>query len=87
MAYCYSKKCFTGFIILMLCLVKTSAAFAQDTTAHAAVKIPGMVTGTVIDQDARPLSGAKVTIKKGTLTALTDAKGYFEIKASTITPK
>ena len=83
MAYCYSKKCFTGFIILMLFLVQTSAAFAQDTTAHAAIKTPGMVTGTVIDQDARPLSGAKVSIKHGALTVITDAKGYFEIKATT----
>ncbi|MDB5088132.1 MAG: SusC/RagA family TonB-linked outer membrane protein [Mucilaginibacter sp.] len=81
MAYCYSKKCFTGFIILMLFLVKTSFAVMQDTTVHTAVKTPGMVTGKVIDQDARPLKGAIIAVKQSTTVATTDIKGNFEIKA------
>ena len=81
MAYCYSKKCFTGLIILMLFLVKTSFAVVQDTTAHRDIKVPGVISGTVIDQDARPLKGAIVTVKGHKSTYTTNAKGYFEVDA------
>lgn len=81
MAYCYSKKCFTGLIILMLLLAKTSFAIVQDTTSVTGVKTPGVITGVVIDQDNRPLKGVRINIKGNTAVYTTDAKGYFEIKA------
>jgi TonB-linked SusC/RagA family outer membrane protein len=81
MAYCYSKKCFTGFIILMLLLVKTGFAAVQDTTARPVTKEPGTVTGTVVDQDNRPLIGVMITVKKDPAVTQTDKKGSFAIKA------
>ena len=82
MFYCYSKKCFTAIIILMLILVKTSyAAMQQDTTATQANKTPGWVTGTVINQYHRALKDVKVRIKDAETFIATDADGRFGLQA------
>jgi TonB-linked SusC/RagA family outer membrane protein len=80
MAHCYSKKCFSGIVILMLILVKTSFAAVQDTTLRATVIIPGVASGTVVDQENRPLKGVKINIRGKAETFITDAKGLFEIR-------
>jgi hypothetical protein len=63
MLNCYSKKCFTGIIILMLLLAKTSYAAMRDTTVRQGNKSPDLVTGTVIDQYVRGIKDVKVFIK------------------------
>ena len=83
MLNCYSKKCFTGIIIVMLLLAKTSFAAIRDTTILQANKIPGWVSGQVINQDHRPLNGVKVFVKNTQSTVLTDSAGHFNIQAST----
>ena len=84
MLYCYSKKCFTGIIILMLMLVCASSyAAMRDTTAKQANTTPGWVTGTVINQDHRAVKDVKVYVKGTTTVATTDADGHFEINAPT----
>src|ERR1700733_6073843 len=81
MAYCYLKKCFTGFIILTFFLVKSSFANMQDTTAKSVNHVPGMVTGIVIDEENRPVKGAEVSVKGTATVFTTDITGRFEIKA------
>ena len=81
MAHCYLRKYFAGFIILMCLLVLTSYTMAQDTTARVAVKTPGMVTGTVINQDNRPVAGVNITVKGIPTDFKTDYNGRFEVKA------
>jgi TonB-linked SusC/RagA family outer membrane protein len=80
MHYCYSKKCFTGIIILMLILAKTSYAAIQDTTARA-VKTAELVNGTVVDENNRPINGATVSVKGKTTSVQTNISGYFELAA------
>lgn len=82
MANCYFKKCFTGFVILMMFSVKPSFAILQDTTAKSVNHPPGTVTGIVIDEENRPVKDAQVFIKGNTAFFLTDVTGHFEIKAS-----
>ncbi|RYZ97973.1 MAG: SusC/RagA family TonB-linked outer membrane protein, partial [Sphingobacteriaceae bacterium] len=82
MLYCYTKKCFTGIIVLMLMLAKTSLGAIQDTTAKASTNPADVVTGTVVDDDNRPLSNVKVHIKGDTVSSATDIEGDFSIKAS-----
>jgi hypothetical protein len=53
MAHCYLKKCFTGFVILMLMLVKTGYATMQDTTGRGSTH-PDWVNGVVLDEYANP---------------------------------
>ena len=81
MAYCYLKKCFTGFVILMLMLVKTGYAAMQDTTGRGSTH-PDWVSGIVLDEYANPLKGVKVTIKGKTDAVVTGADGKFEINAA-----
>ena len=83
MLNCYSKKCFTGIIIVMLLLAKTSFAAIRDTTILQAKKIPGWVSGQVINQDHRPLKDVKVFVKNTQSVALTDTDGHFNIQAPT----
>jgi TonB-linked SusC/RagA family outer membrane protein len=84
MLHCYSKKCFTGIIILMLMLAFTSSyAAVRDTTIKQANTTPGWVTGTVVNQDHRALKGVKVYVKGTSNTATTDADGHFGINAPT----
>jgi TonB-linked SusC/RagA family outer membrane protein len=83
MLYCYSKKCFTGIIILMIMLAKTSYAAMQDTTVTRGGKTPDWVTGTVINQDGRTVKDVSISIK-GTKTSVnTDENGKFGITAVT----
>lgn len=58
----------------------TTEDFASGISDHAAADArlaPGKVTGTVVDPDGRPVSGAKVTAMG--VTARTDANGAFAI--------
>ncbi|HEX3934065.1 MAG TPA: carboxypeptidase-like regulatory domain-containing protein, partial [Puia sp.] len=63
------KKLLKLFFVFSLCLFFKTALFAQNKT----------VTGTVVDQNNAPLSGASVTVKglRGGVT--TDDKGAFKI--------
>ena len=81
MLYCYSKKCFTGIIILMLMLAKTGYATMRDTTVSAGKNTPGVVTGTVVNQENRTLKDVKVCVKGNTSFVTTDDNGHFEISA------
>jgi len=81
MLYCYSKKCFTGIIILMLMLAKTSYAAMRDTTASQSSKTAGVVTGTVVNQENRTLKDVKVQVKGNAAFIKTDDNGHFEISA------
>ncbi len=84
MLYCYSKKCFTGIIILMLMLAFiTSYAAVRDTTAKQANTTPGWVTGTVVTEDHRALKDVKVYVKGTSNKTTTDADGHFAINAPT----
>jgi TonB-linked SusC/RagA family outer membrane protein len=83
MLYCYSKKCFTGIIILMLMLAKTSYAAMQDTTASKGSKTPNWITGTVINQDGRALKDVKVSVGHTNTFVNTDENGKFGINATT----
>jgi TonB-linked SusC/RagA family outer membrane protein len=82
MLYCYSRKCFTGIIILVLMLVKTVYAGSPDTTVVAKHPAPGQITGIVVNQDANPLKGVEVSVKETRLTVMTDAAGHFTLSAS-----
>jgi TonB-linked SusC/RagA family outer membrane protein len=82
MLYCYSKKCFTGIIILMLMLVKTSYAAMQDTTVSQGNNTPGWVAGTVVNQDNRTLKDVKIYIKDKNTYVKTDDTGHFSIAAT-----
>jgi TonB-linked SusC/RagA family outer membrane protein len=81
MLNCYSKKCFTGIIILMLLLAKTSYAAMRDTTVRQGNKSPDLVTGTVIDQYVRGIKDVKVFIKGDKTFVTTDENGHFNINA------
>ncbi|MDN5284272.1 MAG: SusC/RagA family TonB-linked outer membrane protein [Mucilaginibacter sp.] len=81
MVYCYLKKCFTGFVILMLMLVKTGYAAMQDTTGRGSTH-PDWVSGMVLDEYANPLKGVKVIIKGKADAVVTDRDGRFEINAA-----
>jgi len=82
MANCYLKKCFAGFVILMLFSVKSSFAVLQDTTAKSVNRIPGIITGKVIDENNRPLKGAAIVVKGTSIVIESDIAGLFEIKAN-----
>src|ERR1700744_335454 len=82
MLYCYSKKCFTGIIILMLMLAKTSYAAMQDTTASKGSKTPDWITGTVINPDGHAIKDVKVTVGHTNTSVNTDENGKFGINAA-----
>jgi len=81
MLNCYSKKCFTGIIILMLILVKTGYAATRDTTVTPGNKNTDWITGTVVNQDGNTITGATVSVKGNTNAVKTDENGHFEISA------
>lgn len=81
MLYCYSKKCFTGIIILMLMLAKTSYAALRDTTVTRGANTPDWVSGTVVSQDNRTLKDVKVYVNDSTTVVTTDEYGHFGVKA------
>jgi len=81
MLYCYSKKCFTGIIILMFMLAHTSYAAMRDTTTKQGPQVPGWVTGTVVNQYHRTLKDVEVSVKGNATFTKTDTVGHFEIKA------
>jgi TonB-linked SusC/RagA family outer membrane protein len=81
MLYCYSKKCFTVIIILMLMLVQASYAATRYTKVSQSNKTPDWVTGTVINTEGKVIKDVKVTIKNTATFVMTDDKGHFEIKA------
>lgn len=85
MLHCYSKKCFTGIIIiLMLILAKSSyAAIQKDTTAKKATNPPGLITGKVVDEDNRALKGVKIVINGRGDSLKTDLAGHFSVIAKT----
>lgn len=76
MLKCYTKKCFTGIIFIMLLWATTGYAAIQDTTARAG-KQPAMVTGMVVDENNRPLNGVTIQVKDKTTIAITDPSGRF----------
>jgi len=82
MLYCYSKKCFTGIIILMLMLAKTSYAALRDTTVKRSANTAGWITGTVVNQDNRTLKDVKVYVNDSTTFVKTDEYGHFGVKAA-----
>ncbi|MHB8206423.1 SusC/RagA family TonB-linked outer membrane protein [Mucilaginibacter sp.] len=82
MLNCYSKKCFTGIIILMFMLAHTSYAAMRDTTAQHKIQAPGWVTGTVVNQYHRTLKDVEVSVKGNAAFTKTDSVGHFEIKAA-----
>ena len=63
------KKLLKLFFAFSLCLLFQTALFAQNKT----------VTGTVVDQNNAPLSGASVTVKGRRGGVTTDDKGAFKI--------
>src|ERR1700744_4944190 len=81
MLNCYSKKCFTGIIILMLILVKTGYAATRDTTVTPGNKNADWLTGTVVNQDGNTITGATVSVQGNASAVKTDENGHFEIKA------
>jgi len=81
MLNCYSKKCFTGIIILMLILVKTGYAATRDTTVTPGNKNADWLTGTVVNQDGNNITGAKISVQGNDNIVKTDENGHFEIKA------
>jgi TonB-linked SusC/RagA family outer membrane protein len=81
MLYCYSKKCFTGIIILMLMLAKTSYAAMRDTTLNPGSKTPDWVTGTVINKEGKTLKNVKISVKGNANFITTDDNGHFELSA------
>src|SRR6202012_2477678 len=81
MLYCYSKKCFTVIIILMLMLAHTSYAAMRYTKVSQSNKTPDWVTGNVINTEGKALKDVKVFVKNAATFVMTDEKGHFEIKA------
>src|ERR1700761_3211351 len=82
MLHCYSRKCFTVVIILMLMVVKTTYAAMRDTTVmRQGNKTSGLVTGMVINTDGQAIKGVTVSIKNTNNFVETDEKGHFEINA------
>ena len=79
MLNCYSKKCFTGIIILGLMLAKTGYAAVRDTSATQAVKVAaGTVDGTVVNQEGRPIKDVTVSVKGEGAFVNTDANLCFK---------
>jgi len=81
MLNCYSKKCFTGIIILMFMLAHTSYAAMRDTTAQHRTQMPGWIIGTVVNHYHRTLKDVEVSVKGNATFTKTDSVGHFEIKA------
>jgi len=81
MLYCYSKKCFTVIIILMLMVAKTGYAAMRDTTVSQGNKTPDWVTGTVINTDGKAIKDVKVSVRDTKNFVATDDKGHFELSA------
>ncbi|GAB3931904.1 SusC/RagA family TonB-linked outer membrane protein [Mucilaginibacter myungsuensis] len=73
MQYCYSKKCLTGMLALLLLAAKMDPAAAQDTPTR-----PGWISGVVLDEYSQPLKGATIKVAGKTQTFTTDASGKFE---------
>ena len=82
MLYCYSKKCFTGIIILMLMLANTGYAAIRETTPKPASKNADQVTGTVVNKEGKTLKNVKVSVKGSQDFVVTDSLGHFGISAS-----
>jgi len=82
MLNCYSQKYLTGIIILLLLVINTSFAVAQqDTTVKAPVH-PGWASGIVVDEYSQPLKGVKIQIKGKAAVTTSEAGGKFEIDAA-----
>lgn len=79
---CYLRKYFAGIIILMLMCAHTVYASVSDTTNTIAPK-GKVVTGLVVDENNRPISGASVTVKNKALSVTTDDHGVYSITANT----
>jgi TonB-linked SusC/RagA family outer membrane protein len=62
------KKSFKLFLLLLFFVAGTSGAFAQRT-----------VTGSVLDKDQLPITGANVVVKGTQIGAITDGLGKFTI--------
>ena len=43
-------------------------------------KIPGVISGRVVDESGNPVSGATVTVKGTNLATLTDANGFYKLQ-------
>ncbi len=80
MLYCYTKKCFTAIIIISLALAKSSFAATADST-KTANSGNGITSGTVVDEENRPLKGATITVKGSSNAVQTNSDGHFEINA------
>lgn len=81
MLYCYSKKCFTVIIILMLMLAQTSYAATRYTIVSQSKNTADRVTGTVVNTEGKVIKDVKVSVKNTTSFVMTDDKGHFEINA------
>jgi TonB-linked SusC/RagA family outer membrane protein len=53
----------------------------KSTTKTTEEVVQNVVTGTVKDKDGKPLSGASITVKGGSVSAQTDERGNFKINA------
>ena len=62
------KKLLRVFLLLLFFVAGTAGAYAQRT-----------VTGTVVDKDQLPVTGANVVVKGTTIGAITDGLGKFTI--------
>lgn len=63
-----------GFLSILLAASLTAAAQDQEVQTHT-------VTGRVVDEHGRGLTGVRVTVKGGTETAVTDLNGDFVFEA------
>ena len=65
-------KLFLFVLLLLLQYLSPSSLWAQD----------GSITGTVLNGNGEPVSGASVSVKGSKISTLTDVNGKFTIKAS-----
>jgi TonB-linked SusC/RagA family outer membrane protein len=63
------KSLLKVFLLIVLLITATSAVFGQIT-----------ITGKVIDNDLKPVTGANITVKGTTIGVITDVNGKFTIK-------
>lgn len=90
-----SNGIFTGFVFLATCLQATAATNSQNleynnllssvnysetfSNLKLAQNDPITITGKVLDEAKLPLPGASVVLKKGNVSATTNASGEFSI--------
>lgn len=90
-----SHRIFTGFVFLATCIQATAATKPQHlkynnlalnvkysetfSTLTIAQNDPIVITGKVLDEAKLPLPGASVVLKKGNVSATTNANGEFSI--------